>query len=97
MRYVAFIHGDTVTGYGISFPDFPGCVSSAETIEGVIRSGEAALSFHIEGMKADGLILPRPSSMVEVRCDAALSEWREGAILVEVFVFKDQGAVGQED
>ena len=33
MLYVAFIHRDETPGFGISFPDFPGCVSDGDTID----------------------------------------------------------------
>ena len=32
MRYVSFIHRDEA-GYGVSFSDFPGCVSAADTVD----------------------------------------------------------------
>ena len=32
MRYVSFIHREQA-GYGVSFPDFPGCVSVGNTVD----------------------------------------------------------------
>ena len=85
MNYVAFIHGDDA-GYGISFPDFPGCISTGATKEDVIRHGAEALAFHIEGMVEDGLPIPRPRSASDIEADTALAEWREGAALAWVGV-----------
>ena len=48
MRYVSFIHRDEA-GYGVSFPDFPGCVSVGDTVDDAIRHGSEALAFHVEG------------------------------------------------
>ena len=39
MLYVAFVHRDDKPGFGISFPDFPGCVSDGDTIDETIRRG----------------------------------------------------------
>ena len=44
MRYVAFIHRDEA-GFGVSFPDFPGCVSIGDTVEDAVCHGSEALAF----------------------------------------------------
>jgi len=48
MRYVSFIHR-TDASYGVSFPDFPGCVSVGDTVDEAVRLGREALAFHVEG------------------------------------------------
>ena len=63
MRYVASIHGDNEPGFGIGFPDFPGCVSDGGTVEEAIRRGREALAFHIESMAEDGEDIPRPRAL----------------------------------
>src|SRR5579863_4756395 len=56
--------------FGISFPDFPGCISGADTIDDVIRKGSEALSFHVAGMVEDGDALPSVlRSAAELRAD----------------------------
>ncbi len=82
MRYVAFIHRDNEPGFGISFPDFPGCVSDGDTREDTIRRGREALAFHLEGMADDGEAIPPPRSLREIEADPELAEWRQGAELV---------------
>ena len=44
MRNVAFIHRDEA-GFGVSFPDFPGCVSIGDTVEDAVCHGSEALAF----------------------------------------------------
>jgi predicted RNase H-like HicB family nuclease len=68
MKYaVIFEHGPT--SWGAYVPDLPGCISAAETraeCESMIRE---AIEFHLEGLRAEGLPVPVPSSeagMVEV-------------------------------
>ena len=92
MRYIAFIHGDEDVGFGISFPDFPGCVSDGDTVEDAIRRGSEALSFHVEGMLGDGETIPAPRSLQSVKADPSLEEWREGADIAFVPLVLDRGS-----
>jgi predicted RNase H-like HicB family nuclease len=62
----ALIHGEP-GNYGISFPDFPGCVSGGDTIEEAISHGHEALASHVETMIEEGLPLPEISSIDDVR------------------------------
>jgi predicted RNase H-like HicB family nuclease len=80
-RYIALIHKQAGSDYGVSFPDFPGCISAGATLDEARGMAEEALTFHIEGMVADGLPLPEPSTLEAVMAEA---ENRDGvAILVE--------------
>ena len=90
MRYLAFLHGDG-SGHGVSFPDFPGCVSDGATPDEALARGEAALAFHAEGMEEDGLPLPQPRSVAEVMAAPDLADWREGAQLAWVSLIRDRG------
>ena len=72
--------------FGISFPDFPGCISTGRTEEEVLRKGAEALTFHVAGMVEDGDPLPVPRSLAELRADAAFQDDAAGAILTLVSV-----------
>ena len=50
---VALIHEEDGV-FGISFPDFPGCISTADNLDDVMARGATALTFHVEGMVEDG-------------------------------------------
>lgn len=91
MRYVSFIHRDEA-GYGISFPDFPGCVAVAETADAVVREGREALAFHVEGLWADGDSIPPPRSIEAVKGDPGLAEWRRNADLVLIPLLLNRGS-----
>ena len=92
MNYVAFIHrGDT--GYGISFPDFPGCISVGATKEDAMRQGAEALAFHVEGMVEDGLPIPHARSPRDIDADSDLADWRQGASLAWVTLAQDHTAL----
>lgn len=79
-HYIALIHKDADSDYGVSFPDFPGCISAGATLDEAREMAAEALSFHIEGMVEDGEAIPEPSSLEQVMAD---QENRDGvAILV---------------
>jgi predicted RNase H-like HicB family nuclease len=64
MRYAVVIEQgeNNLSAY---VPDLPGCVATGRTIEEVEREIQEAIEFHIEGLRADGLPIPEPSSRVE--------------------------------
>lgn len=92
MRYVAFVHQDDEPGVGISFPDFPGCVTQADTIDDAVTLGAEALAFHVEGMVQDGQSIPVPRPLSDILADADLAEWREGATIAYVPLIRDLGS-----
>ncbi len=46
-------------------PDLPGCVATGETVEAAEAKIREAIRFHIEGLKADGLPIPAPTSIAD--------------------------------
>jgi predicted RNase H-like HicB family nuclease len=65
---VALVHG-APGAYGISFPDFPGCIAGGGTIDETVRRGREALDFHVESMIAVGEPLPRARDIAEIKAD----------------------------
>jgi predicted RNase H-like HicB family nuclease len=65
---VALVHG-VAGAYGISFPDFPGCVAGGETIDEALRRGRDALDFHVENMLEVGEALPEIRNIAEIKDD----------------------------
>ena len=64
MRYAVVIEkGDR--NYSAYVPDLPGCVSVGDTLEEVKAEIGEAIEFHLEGLREDGLPLPKPSSRAE--------------------------------
>lgn len=92
MRYVSFIHKDHDSDYGISFPDFPGCVSVGDTIDDAIRCGCEALAFHVEGLLDDGEPIPVPRPIEAIKADPELADWRRGADIVLIPLLRDRGS-----
>ncbi len=51
--------------YSAYSPDIPGCIATGKTRKEVERNIKEAVSFHIEGLKEDGLPVPEPSAFTE--------------------------------
>jgi predicted RNase H-like HicB family nuclease len=79
--YIALIHKDADSDYGVSFPDLPGCITAGATLDEARAMAAEALAFHLEGLASDGDAAPEPSSLEAVMANP---ENRDGvAILVD--------------
>ncbi|MFP5501801.1 MAG: type II toxin-antitoxin system HicB family antitoxin [Candidatus Sericytochromatia bacterium] len=61
--YIGIIHKDPGSCYGISFPDFPGCISAGDTLQEALLHGSEALGAHLRLMQQDGDPIPEPSEL----------------------------------
>lgn len=61
--YVGIIHKESGSDYGVSFPDFPGCISAGVSPDELQWNAQEALRFHIEGMVEDGEVIPHPMAL----------------------------------
>ena len=64
MRYAIVIE-KAERNYAAYVPDLPGCVATGATVEETERVIREAIEIHVEGLRADGLPIPEPSSRVE--------------------------------
>ncbi|MER8521168.1 type II toxin-antitoxin system HicB family antitoxin [Mesorhizobium sp. M0644] len=64
MRYAVVIEkaGNNFSAY---VPDLPGCIATAATVPEVEVEIRDAIRFHIEGLRADGLDVPKAVSLAE--------------------------------
>lgn len=69
-HFRALLEPDGKGGYGVVFPDFPGCVSVGADAETAVHQAAEALALHIEGMLEDETTVPAPSAP-----DAPLPDW----------------------
>lgn len=92
LRYIAFIHKDPDSVYGVSFPDMPGCFSAGDTIDEAVRNGVDALSGHVRILEADGDPVPAPRDFDAIIADEALAEDREGAMTTIIPLVRDRGS-----
>jgi predicted RNase H-like HicB family nuclease len=66
LYYPALVDKDADSDFGVSFPDFPGCVSAGESIEEAVLGAQEALAGHVALMLADGDAMPAPSELEEI-------------------------------
>lgn len=69
-------------GFGVFFPDVPGCVSAARTEQEVFANAEEALSGHLMEMVLGGEHLPASSS--EIAADPDVDEYCRLLVRVEL-------------
>ena len=74
VNYIAIVHKEAKSDFGVSFPDFPGCVTAGQTVDEAKDLAQEALALHINGMVEDGDHLPFPSKLEDVMADEASSE-----------------------
>jgi predicted RNase H-like HicB family nuclease len=72
--YIALVHKDDGTSYGVSFPDVPGCVSAGDTFEEALANAADALTGHFALMKADAEPIPSPRSFEQLKQDPEFVE-----------------------
>jgi len=82
MDYIAYLHKDRDSDFGVSFPDFPGCVTAGKTLDEAHRMAAEALALHIAGMVEDGEAIPEPSILDVLAGDPAM----KGAVAFLVHV-----------
>lgn len=64
MRYAVVIEKGE-RNYSAYVPDLPGCVSVGDTRQQATAEIREAIEFHVEGLREDGLPIPKPSSLIE--------------------------------
>jgi predicted RNase H-like HicB family nuclease len=64
MRYAVVIE-KADANYSAYVPDLPGCIATGETVAAVESEIREAIRFHIEGLQADGIVVPEPTSIAE--------------------------------
>ncbi|HYD99935.1 MAG TPA: YlcI/YnfO family protein [Alphaproteobacteria bacterium] len=62
-QYIALVHKEADSDYGVSFPDFPGCVTSGSTLQEAAEMAAEALVGHIGVMRDYGDPVPDPSPL----------------------------------
>jgi predicted RNase H-like HicB family nuclease len=67
--YIARVHKDEGTSYGVSFPDVPGCISAGDTFEEAVANAAEALAGHLGLMQADGDEMPAARSFEQLKRD----------------------------
>ena len=68
LAFIAVVHFEE-GNYGVSFPDFAGCITAGKTLEEVIFEAGEVLQFHVDGMVQDKEQIPKPTSLDKIKKD----------------------------
>ena len=68
-------------GISIEFPDLPGCLPCADTIEEAVKNAKEALMLHLYGMEQDNEEIPEATAVNAIKVGA-----NQAIILVDVFM-----------
>lgn len=84
--YIALIHKDQDSCYGVSFPDIPGVFTAGDTFEEAMVEAADVLNFAAEDWtNPDGTTeFRKPRSIEELRQDPDFVELSQGAYIVMV-------------
>jgi antitoxin HicB len=84
-HYIALIHKEHDTCYGVSFPDVAGVVTAGDTIDDAMQKAAQILEFAAEDWsELKGAEFPRPRSIDDLRSDPQFREQSEDAIVAAV-------------
>jgi predicted RNase H-like HicB family nuclease len=84
-HYIALIHKDADSSYGVSFPDVPGVITAADTIDEAMQKAAEVLEFAAEDWSAQtGSEFPQPRTIDELRGDAEFQEDATDAVVAAV-------------
>jgi predicted RNase H-like HicB family nuclease len=74
MRYFSAIIEKSSDGYGVFFPDLPGCTSAGATVQEAALNAEEALQAHIDLSVEHGDTIPEPSTLDQITVDPDVVE-----------------------
>jgi antitoxin HicB len=84
-HYIALIHKDADSCYGVSFPDVPGVFTAGDTIDEAIRKAAEVLEFAAEDWSdLSGDKFPVPRTIDELRADTAFQDRFIDAVIAAV-------------
>ncbi|MGA7972065.1 MAG: type II toxin-antitoxin system HicB family antitoxin [Pseudolabrys sp.] len=84
-HYIALIHKDADSCYGVSFPDVPGVFTAGDTIDEAIAKAAEVLAFAAEDWSdLDGKRFPAPRTIDELRTDPDFEEQAPDAVIAAI-------------
>jgi predicted RNase H-like HicB family nuclease len=84
-HYIAVIHKDGDSSYGVSFPDLPGVITAADTIDGAMQRAAEVLEFAAEDWtQLTGRDWPKPRTIDDLRKDQSFHEQAANAVIAAV-------------
>lgn len=76
MKYIAIVHKDEESAYGVTLPDFPGCFSAGDTLDALQANVQEAVELWAEDQ------LNEPPVPLTFEVVATLPEAAEGVLML---------------
>ena len=84
-HYIALIHKQADSSYGVSFPDVPGVITAGETIDEAMQKAGEVLEFAAEDWSDHtGHDFPKARTIDELRGDLEFQEASSEAVIAAV-------------
>jgi predicted RNase H-like HicB family nuclease len=85
-HYIALIHKDADSCYGVSFPDVPGVITAGDTIDEAMERAAEVLEFAAQDWQnaAGSNALPAPRTIDELRADPQFRDDAADAVVALV-------------
>jgi antitoxin HicB len=84
-HYIAVIHKDPDSAYGVSFPDVPGVIASAASLDAALVEAREALAFAAEDWTAlSGNAFPTPRTLDALRKDGQFQQNSIDAVVAAI-------------
>ena len=84
-HFIAIIHKEPGSIYGVSFPDLPGVVAAADSLDAALSEAAEALAFAAEDWEElTGSLFPHPRSLDALQADAEFSSMAANAVVPAV-------------
>ena len=72
--FIALVHKDADSAYGLTFPDAPGCFSAADDFDEIFDKAAEALAMWADGVRDAGREVPRARDLMALKADPAWAE-----------------------
>jgi antitoxin HicB len=84
-HYIALIHKDAESAYGVSFPDVPGVIAAADTLDEALSEAAEALAFAAEDWaETTGVPFPHPRTLDVLRSDPDFTAHATDAVVAAI-------------
>jgi predicted RNase H-like HicB family nuclease len=80
-HYIALIHKEPDSGYGVSFPDVPGVIAVADSLDEALREASVVLAFAFEDWRGSR---PESRSLDDLRRDPEFLQDSANAVVAAV-------------
>ena len=87
--YIALLHRAESGGYGVSLPDFPGCISFGDSVEEALTNAAEALSLHTSDEPVEAL--PAARTLEEIAADPDWADSMDGALIAQLPYWREHG------